>query len=66
MNIISVANPFYSKVDNSTIDVQATFDDGSTCLYTAAAHDNTDYGEQLWVDLNAGKYGAIAPYVGGE
>lgn len=66
MNIISVSNPVYSKADNSTIDVQATFDNGKTYPYTAAAFDNTDYGIQLWADLNAGVYGTIAPYSGGN
>jgi hypothetical protein len=63
MKITSVANPVYSKADNSTIDCHATFDDGNTYPYTAAIYDNTDYGTQLWADLNSGKYGAIAAYV---
>lgn len=63
MNIVSVTSPKYSKADNSTIDCTATFDNGKTYPYTAASFDNEPHGIQLWVDLNAGKYGAIAPYV---
>jgi hypothetical protein len=63
MNIVSASNPIYSKADNSTIDVRATFDNGNTYPYTSAAYDNTDYGIQLWTDLNSGKYGTILPYV---
>jgi hypothetical protein len=63
MNITSASNPIYSKSDNSTIDVEATFDNGQTYPYTAAAYDNTPHGMQLWADLNSGKYGAIAAYV---
>lgn len=64
MRIVSVSSPFYSKVDNSTIDCMATFDNGITYPYTAAAFDNTDYGQQLWTDLNSGVYGAISPFPG--
>lgn len=62
MKIVSVSSPKYSKANNSTIDCMATFDNGKTYEYTAAGFDNTDYGIQLWIDLNTGKYGAIAPY----
>ena len=62
MKIIAVSNPFYSKVDNSTIDCTVEFDNGNIYPYTAAAFDDTDYGIQLWADLNAGIYGAIAAY----
>lgn len=41
----------------------ATFDNGKTYPYTAAAFDNEPHGIQLWADLNIGKYGAIAPFV---
>lgn len=30
--------------------------------YTAAAHDTTDYGRQLFADLKAGKYGPVTPF----
>ena len=63
LTITAVSGPVYSKADNSTIDVQATFSDGRVLPYTAAAFDNTDYGIQLWSDLNTGKYGAISAYV---
>jgi len=63
MDIVSVTNPIYSKADNSTIDCWVTFDNGKTYPYTAAAFDNEPHGIQLWVDLNAGKYGAIASYI---
>ncbi len=63
MNIVTVASPQYSKVDNSTIDCMVTFDNGQIYPYTSAAYDNTPYGIILWAGLIAGNYGSIAPYV---
>jgi len=67
MNIVSVASPVYSKVDNSTIDCVVTFDTvfagSATHPYTASAADTTSYGEELWAGLVAGSYGAIGAYV---
>lgn len=62
MKIIAVSSPFYSRPDNSSIDVIATFDNGNIYPYTATANDTEDYGVKLWNDLNAGKYGGINPY----
>lgn len=61
--ITAVINPIYSKADHSTIDAIITFDSGEIYPYTAASYDNIAYGIQLWADLNAGKYGAIAAYI---
>ncbi len=61
MKIVSVSNPFYSKVGDTSIDCTITFDDGKTYPYTAVPNDSTDYGKQLWIDLNYGKYGAVSP-----
>lgn len=66
MKITQVESPIYSKADNSTIDVQASFDSGETYSYTASPHDNTDYGLLLWADLISGKYGAISAYAMGN
>jgi hypothetical protein len=63
MKIIKVENPQYSKADNSTIDVMATFDDGRVLPYTAAAHDNEAHGKQLWAELLEGEHGAISAFV---
>jgi len=62
MKITKVENPFYSRADNSMIDVIAHFDDGQVLPYSAAAHDNESHGKQLWAELNTGTHGAIAPY----
>ncbi len=61
--IVTATNPVYSKADNSTIDCTVTFNTGEVYPYTAAAFDDTSYGQQLWADLIAGGYGPIAPYV---
>ena len=63
MQIVEVANPVYSKSDNSTIDVRATFDDGRVLPYTSGASDNEEHGKKLWEELQAGKHGPIAPYI---
>ncbi len=60
MNIEKVISPIYSREDNSAIDCLITVR-GIEYPYTATDHDWTDYGIQLWDDLNAGKYGVIAP-----
>jgi hypothetical protein len=62
MNIVSVTSPVYASADNSQINCEVTFDDGNTYPYTSNAADKMPYGIQLWADLNAGKYGTIAPY----
>ena len=61
--IDSVSNPVYSNESNATIDCLVTFSDIGQHPYTAAAHDLTDYGQQLWADLQNGKYGAIGEYI---
>ncbi|HAE1795868.1 TPA_asm: DUF4376 domain-containing protein [Salmonella enterica subsp. enterica serovar Ank] len=49
--------------ENGTISVQVLFSDSERYLpYTAAAHDPTDYGQQLYTDLVAGKYGEVKPF----
>ena len=61
LTITAAANCQYSNQAQTTIDCIVTADTG-TFPYTAAANDNTDYGQQLWSDLNAGKYGSIGAY----
>lgn len=63
MEITSVELPKYSKADNSSIDCMITFGNGKTYPFTATSVDNEPHGIELWNDLNAGKYGAISPYV---
>ncbi|EGZ5754526.1 DUF4376 domain-containing protein [Salmonella enterica] len=65
--ITDVKNARYNADNSVTADVR--FDDGvnadGTPLYfpyTAAAHDPTDYGKQLYADLVAGKYGQVTPF----
>ncbi|EJX0850239.1 DUF4376 domain-containing protein [Salmonella enterica] len=55
--------------ENGTITAEVRFDnneaaDGTPLYlpYTAAAHDPTDYGKQLYADLVAGKYGPVTPF----
>lgn len=63
MNIEGVTSPVYARADHSEIDCEVTFDTIGTVPYTSNAHDSAPYGPELWSDLNAGRYGAIAPYV---
>ncbi|ENT8031451.1 DUF4376 domain-containing protein [Salmonella enterica] len=55
--------------ENGTISVEVCFDNNKTedgvalyLPYTAAVHDPTDYGRQLYADLVAGKYGTVTPF----
>lgn len=55
--------------ENGTISVEVCFDNNKTedgvalyLPYTAAVHDQADYGRQLYADLVAGKYGTVTPF----
>lgn len=61
--IISAASPAYSSADGSTIDCMVILEDGKTYPFTANANDPESHGQGLWKDLQAGTYGAIAPYL---
>ncbi|HAC8239412.1 TPA_asm: DUF4376 domain-containing protein [Salmonella enterica] len=65
--ITDVQNARYDESGTITADIQFegnTTRDGSPLYqpYTAAAHDPTDYGKQLYVDLVSGKYGEVKPF----
>ncbi len=62
MNITSAQNPIYANVDNTEINCTITCEKG-VFPFTATPHDPMPYGLQLYNDLIAGKYGAIAAYV---
>lgn len=62
MEIISVSNPVYSKIDNSMIDCTIVCEFG-TIPFTASSNDSEEYGRNLFADLVAGKYGEISAYV---
>ncbi|HAO0322016.1 TPA: DUF4376 domain-containing protein [Escherichia coli] len=59
--IIDARNGRYNE--NGTISAEVQFSGGDKYLpYTAAAHDPTDYGQQLYSELVAGKYGEVTPF----
>lgn len=65
--ITDVKNASYDETGTITADIQFeghTTRDGSPLYqpYTAAAHDTTDYGKQLYDDLVSGKYGEVKPF----
>ncbi|HBZ9867362.1 TPA: DUF4376 domain-containing protein [Salmonella enterica subsp. houtenae] len=60
--IMNARNGRYNE--NGTISAEVQFSDIDRYLpYTAAEHDPADYGKQLYADLVAGKYGAVAPFI---
>lgn len=66
--ITDVQNASYDESGTITADIQFegnTTRDGSPLYqpYTAAAHDPTDYGKQLYDDLVSGKYGEVKPFI---
>lgn len=61
--ILSVSNPIYSNSTNTSIDVTLDTVEHGVIPFTATANDPMDYGQQLWSDINSGKYGDIAAYV---
>lgn len=63
MQIQSVTSPAYADASNTTIIAQVKFDAFATPIpYHAGAHDTEALGLQLYNDLVAGKYGAVAPW----
>jgi hypothetical protein len=49
--------------ENGTISAEVKFSDYDKYLsYTAAPHDPADYGQLLYADLVAGKYGPVTPF----
>jgi hypothetical protein len=64
MIIESVNNPIYANETNTAINCNVKFDTFPDYLpFTATPNDPEEYGRQLYADLQAGKYGPIAPYV---
>ncbi|EDV5024344.1 DUF4376 domain-containing protein [Salmonella enterica subsp. enterica serovar Ball] len=65
--ITSVRNAAYGEDNSITADIQFeghTSADGSPLYlpYTATANDSAPYGQQLYADLVAGKYGTVTPF----
>ncbi|ECI2309189.1 DUF4376 domain-containing protein [Salmonella enterica subsp. enterica serovar Infantis] len=59
--IISARNGRYNE--SGTISAEVLFSDSDRYLpFTAAEHDQMDYGRQLFADLKAGKYGEVKPF----
>lgn len=63
MYATAATNLHYSRPSNASIDCVVTWDDGQTMPFTAVENDSTTYGQALWIDLVAGQFGPIAPYV---
>jgi hypothetical protein len=60
----SITNPVYMNAEGTGIDVQVKFAElNESILFYATAWDPEPHGQQIFNDLKAGKYGAIAPYV---
>lgn len=50
--------------ENGSVSAEVLFSDNEQYLpYTAAAHDPSRCGKQLFADLVAGKYGPVAPFI---
>lgn len=63
LTITGVTNPMCSNALCTHIDVVLTTKEFGVNPYTAGVDDPMPYGQQLWKDLQAGKYGKPAPYV---
>ena len=65
MNYTTVQNPVYADARNRTIDCLVKFEAfPSPVPFTASPDDSTPHNVKILAELKAGKYGAIAPYVG--
>lgn len=67
--VINARSATYARWDNSAIRCEVLFSDATSdsgdpvwLPYTATATDPADYGKQLFADLQAGKYGAVAGF----
>jgi hypothetical protein len=61
--IIDAKNPVWANAENTAINCEVQTEAYGWIPFTASPLDPEPHGVQLWTDLNAGKYGAIAPYV---
>ena len=63
LTVKSVTGPRWANADHTTIGCTVQFNEIPEALpFGARADDSMDYGRQLFADLVAGKYGAIAEY----
>jgi len=60
--ILDAKNPVWADAKNTAINCEAKTEAYGWIPFTANPLDSEPYGVQLWEDLNAGKYGTIAPY----
>ncbi len=63
ITVLSVSGPVYASANGDTVDVIVVTKEFGTIPYTCAANDSTEYGQQIWEDLQSGEHGPIAPYV---
>ena len=65
LTIINVTNPVYGNAEGTHIDCQVQFEEfpNEVLPFGANAWDTEPHGIEIYNDLKAGKYGAIAPYV---
>jgi len=59
-----VKNPVYANAENTQINCNVKFDQIFEHVpFTASPDDPVDYGRELYVQLVAGQWGQIAPYI---
>ena len=63
MQVTAVTNLVYADAGKTAVDCLVTFDNGTPLPFTVTENDSTNYCEALWIDLKAGQFGPIAPYV---
>jgi hypothetical protein len=64
MIVVAVYNPVWSSAEYNSIACQVKFAEIADIVpFAATNYDVEPYGRQLFVDLVAGVYGPIAPYV---
>lgn len=62
--IIEATNPVWGEAAHTSITCQVTTKEAAGPYpFSATASDPEPHGQQLWKDLNAGKYGQIGAYV---
>ncbi|HAO9088492.1 TPA: DUF4376 domain-containing protein, partial [Escherichia coli] len=61
MNILDIKNARY--LENGAIDCEVLFEEMDEALpYTATEDDTAPTGQQIWQELQSGKWGEIAPF----
>ena len=65
ITITNILNPSYANAEGTAINCSLVTVEYGTIPFSATSYDPEAHGREIFADLQSGKYGAIAPFVGG-